>query len=179
MPIRCSGRPILSSVTEERAKAACKEMIVRYRFFEFFLLLASAVALISLSIPARAAYVLITEEEAKLPPPRGAVVADRRGITRGPKIDVVMQGEQIHSPMHFQLKFESFGGAKIDPESVKVIYLRTPNVDLTPRIKSFVQSTGIDIPDVELPVGDHMVRVDIKDSDGRVGSTSFLLKVTP
>jgi hypothetical protein len=179
MPIRYSGRPILSSATEERVKAACKEMIVRYRFFNAFLLLAGAGVFICLSIPAGAAHVLITEEEAKLPPPRGAVVADRRGITRGPKIDVVMQGELIHSPVHFQLKFESFGGAKIDLDSVKVIYLRTPNVDLTPRIKSFVQPTGIDIPDVELPVGDHMVRVDIKDSDGRVGSTSFLLKVTP
>ena len=77
------------------------------------------------------------------------------------------------------MKFESFGGAKIDPDSVKVTYLRTPNVDLTPRIKPFVQPTGIDIPDVELPVGDHMVRVDIKDSDGRAGSTSFVLKVAP
>jgi hypothetical protein len=62
---------------------------------------------------------------------------------------------------------------------VKVTYLRTPNVDLTPRIKAFVQPTGIDMPDVELPVGDHMVRVDIKDSDGRIGSTSFVLKVAP
>ena len=163
----------------ERAKAARKEMIVRYRFFDAFLLIASAAALIALSIPARAAHVLITEEEAKLPPPRAAVAADRRGITRGPKIDVVFQGDQVHSPMHFQLKFESFGGAKIDPDSIKVTYLRTPNVDLTPRIKPFVQPTGIDIPDVELPVGDHMVRVDIKDSDGRVGSTSFVLKVAP
>jgi hypothetical protein len=129
-------------------------------------------------VSARAAQVLITEEEAKLPPPKGAVVVDRRGITRGPKIDFVSPG-QVHSPMHFQLKFESFGGAKIDPDSVKVTYLRTPNVDLTPRLKSFVRATGIDVPDVELPVGDHMVRVDIKDSDGRVGSTSFVLKVAP
>ena len=130
-------------------------------------------------VSARAAQVLITEEEAKLPPPKGAVVVDRRGITRGPKIDFVSPGGQVHSPMHFQLKFESFGGAKIDPDSVKVTYLRTPNVDLTPRLKSFVRATGIDVPDVELPVGDHMVRVDIKDSDGRVGSTSFVLKVAP
>jgi hypothetical protein len=179
MRTRCSGRPILSSATEERARAACKEMIVRNRFFGTFLLIASAAAFLSFSIPARAAHVLITEEEAKLPPPRGAVAADRRGITRGPKVDVVLQGDQVHSPMHFQLKFESFGGAKIDPDSVKVTYLRTPNVDLTPRIKPFVQPTGIDMPDVELPVGDHMVRVDIKDSDGRVGSTSFVLKVVP
>jgi len=81
--------------------------------------------------------------------------------------------------MHLQLKFESYGGAKIDPDSLKVTYRRTPNVDLTGRVKPFVQPTGIDMPDAELPPGDHMVRVDIKDSDGRIGTTSFVLKVTP
>ena len=58
-------------------------------------------------------------------------------------------------------------------------YLKTPNVDLTPRIKPFVQTSGIDIPDIELPVGEHMLRVDVKDSDGRTGTTSILLKVSP
>ncbi len=81
--------------------------------------------------------------------------------------------------MHFRLKFESYGGSKIDTDSVKVTYLRTPNVDLTPRVRAFVQATGIDMPDVELPAGDHMVRVDVRDSDGRVGTTSFTLKVAP
>jgi hypothetical protein len=81
--------------------------------------------------------------------------------------------------MHLQVMFESFGGAKIDLDSVKVTYLKTPNVDLTPRVKPFVQSAGIDIPDVELPLGEHMVRIDLKDSDGRIGSTSFVLKVAP
>jgi hypothetical protein len=81
--------------------------------------------------------------------------------------------------VHLQLKFESYGGAKIDLDSVKVIYLRTPNVDLTPRVKQFVVPTGIDIPDTELPPGEHMVRVDIKDTDGRPASTSFVLKVSP
>ena len=128
---------------------------------------------------AYAANVLITEEEAKLPPPKGAIVADRRGITRGPKIKVRDESEPVHSPMHFQVMFESFGGAKIDLDSVKVTYLRNPNVDLTPRIKPFLQSAGIDIPDVELPVGEHMVRIDVKDSDGRIGSTSVVFKVAP
>jgi hypothetical protein len=130
-------------------------------------------------LPAQAAQVLITAEEAKLPSPRGAIATDRRGITRGPKAEFVSAAEPAHSPMRFQIKFESYGGAKIDLDSVKLTYLRTPNVDLTSRVKSFVQPTGIDIPDVELPPGDHMVRVDIKDSDGRVGSTSFVLKVAP
>lgn len=39
--------------------------------------------------------------------------------------------------------------------------------------------TGIDMPDAELPAGEHMVRVDIKDSDGRAGTTTFVLKVLP
>jgi hypothetical protein len=81
--------------------------------------------------------------------------------------------------MRFQLKFLSYGGAKIDPDSVKFTYLKTPNVDLTGRIKPFVQATGIDIPDTQLPAGDHMLRVDIKDLDGRIGSTIFALKVSP
>jgi hypothetical protein len=143
------------------------------------LILGCMAAVVTGSMPANAAQVLITAQEAQLPPPKGAIATDRRGITRGPKIDFVASGEQVHSPMHLQLKFEPFGGAKIDPDSVKVTYLRTPNVDLTSRVKSFVQPTGIDIPDVELPVGEHMVRVDIKDSDGRVGTTSFVLKVVP
>ena len=33
------------------------------------------------------------------------------------------------------------------------------------------------MPDAELPPGEYMVRVDIKDSDGRPGTTSFTLKV--
>ena len=122
---------------------------------------------------------LITQEEAKLPPPKGAIAADRRGILRGPKVEVVTPSEEVHSPLRLQLKFEAFGGAKINPESVRVIYLRTPNVDLTPRIKPFIQPDGIDMPDAELPPGDYTVRVDVKDSEGRPGTISFTLKVSP
>lgn len=121
---------------------------------------------------------LITEEEAKLPPPKGAVPVDRRGILRGPKVNLVLPDNTSHSPLHLQLKFEAFGGAKIDPDSVKMIYLRTPNVDLTSRIKPFIQASGIDIPETELPPGEYQVRIDLKDSDGRPGGTSFVLKVS-
>ncbi|WP_311968033.1 hypothetical protein [Bradyrhizobium archetypum] len=148
------------------------------RSWKLALLLSSAVVIAG-PLPADAAQVLITPEEAALPPPKGAVASERRGITRGPKVDVVTSPGELRSPMHFRLKFEPYGGAKIDPDSVKVIYLRTPNVDLTSRVRSFVQPTGIDMPEVELPAGEHMVRVDVKDSDGRIGTTSFVLKVAP
>jgi hypothetical protein len=122
---------------------------------------------------------LITEEEAKLPPPKGAVAADRRGILRGPKVEFISPGDSVSSPTRLQLKFESFGGAKIDPDSVKVIFLRTPNVDLTPRVKPFVQADGINMQDAELPPGEYTMRVDVKDSDGRPGTAVFTLKVAP
>jgi len=122
---------------------------------------------------------LITEEEARLPPPKGAVAMDKRGILRGPKVEYVSTGETVHSPLHLQLKFQSFGGATIDLDSVRIIYLRAPNVDLTPRVRPFVRSTGVDIPDAELPPGEYTVRVDVKDSEGHSGTTSFVLKVVP
>ena len=133
----------------------------------------------AMPIPARAAP-LITAEEAALPPQKGAVPNSGRGITRGPKIQVpdAETGAQT-SPMHFQVKFQTFGGSSIDLEALKVTYLKTPVVDLTPRIKPFAQPNGIDMPDAQLPPGDHLVRIDIKDSDGRAASMSFLLKIAP
>jgi hypothetical protein len=145
----------------------------------FKLLKAGLAAIMLLTSVAADAAQLITEEEAKLPPPKGAIAADRRGILRGPKIEFVSPGDGVRSPIHLQVKFQSFGGAKIDPESVKIVYLRTPNVDLTPRVKQYVQASGIDMPDTELLPGEYMVRVDVKDSDGRPGTTSFVLKILP
>jgi hypothetical protein len=142
-------------------------------------ILAGSISLSLLNSGAAHSTQLITEEEAKLPPPKGAVAADRRGILRGPKVEFISPADTARSPIHLQLKFESYGGAKIDPESVKMTYLRTPNVDLTPRVRQYVQPTGIDIPGTELPPGEYMVRVDLKDSDGRPGSTSFILKISP
>jgi hypothetical protein len=123
---------------------------------------------------------LITEEEAKLPAQKGAVPNSGRGITRGPKIVVPDEEAALQrSPIHFQVKFQTFGGSTVDLNSLKVTYLKSPVVDLTTRVKPFVQPTGIDMPDAQLPPGDHLVRVDIKDTDGRQASTSFLLKITP
>jgi hypothetical protein len=145
------------------------------RFFQLGGLVICVAVGIAVLQPAHAAnLVLITTDEAKLPPPKGAVAVNSRGVTRGPKIELVSQ-PAIKSPANIQLKFQTFGGAKVDLNAVQATYLRTPNVDLTPRIKPFVNESGIDLQSVELPPGDHMLRIDIKDSDGRVATSSFLL----
>jgi hypothetical protein len=133
------------------------------------------------AMPLRAfAAQLITEEEAKLPAQKGAVPNSGRGITRGPKILVPdEESGTMSSPIRLQVKFRAFGGSSVDLDALKVTYLKSPVVDLTSRIKPFVQPTGIDMPDAQLPPGEHLLRVDIKDSDGRPASISFLLKIAP
>jgi hypothetical protein len=127
---------------------------------------------------AAAGVILITAEEAKLPVP--TKIASSRAITRGPRIEVSdLDDGKLHSPLRFKLRFRAFGGSTIDLGSVAVIYLRGSNVDLTPRIKPFVQPTGIDIPDAEVPVGEHAIRVELKDSEGRPATVNFMLAVTP
>src|SRR5438552_3804109 len=72
--------------------------------------------------------ILITPDEANLPPPKGAIAVSSRGVTRGPKIELVSQTSAVHSPTNIQLKFQTFDGAKIDLNAVQATYLRTPNV---------------------------------------------------
>jgi hypothetical protein len=124
--------------------------------------------------------VLVTESEAALPPvPTGEL--SRRGVTRGPKITMISppKADGNKSPLHFELKFETFGGAKIDPAALKVSYLKKPSVDLTDRVKPFLQGADLDIKAAELPPGVHVFRVDVKDSDGRAGIALFTLNVVP
>jgi len=129
-------------------------------------------------LPTSAANViLITPEEARLPAPKIAVAMSARGVTRGPQIEVVQEADPTKSPTHFQLKFVAHGGAKIDPATVQMTYLRTPDVDLTSRIKPYVTDGGIDIPDAVIPPGSHILRVDLKDTDGRTSTLNFTLNV--
>jgi hypothetical protein len=127
---------------------------------------------------ASAGVVLITPDEAQLPTPKGVFAP--RAITRGPRIELSdSDNGELRSPLRLQLKFRGFGGASINPESLHATYLKQPNVDLTSRVKPFVQPTGIEIPDAETPPGQHFVRVEIQDSEGRRTTTTFLLNVVP
>jgi hypothetical protein len=138
-----------------------------------------AAALLFTTAEARA-FVFITEQEAALPDAAGARQLDMRGITRGPKILVLSPAPDagvVRSPVNLLLKFETYGGAAIDPLSVKVTYLKTPAINLTQRINTSVTPNGIEVHAAEAPPGTHYIRVEVKDSAGRVGSIIFPLMV--
>jgi hypothetical protein len=110
---------------------------------------------------------LITDEEARAP---NQAVPSTRAITRGPGVRLMTPAEVHGRSFALKLAFEPRGGAAIDPQSLKVEYLKQPPVDLTPRVRAGLQGLTIDLPQVTVPSGHHPLRVSIRDAEGREGS---------
>jgi hypothetical protein len=123
--------------------------------------------LIAVVAPLAGAASLISAKEAALPPAAGALAT--RGISRGPAIKLASPAADtpVMAPFDFKVDFEARGDAKIDPSSVKVVYMKSPFVDLTPRLKSAISANGIDFAKADVPPGTHTIRVTVKDTEGR------------
>lgn len=132
---------------------------------------------VALATPANA-FQLITKSEAALPAARGE---HDRGISRGPTIVVVSpppSAGTMRSPIDMKIEFKPHGGAKINADSVLVTYMKDPTVDLTQRVKPFIETTGIEIKDAEVPPGVHTLRVDVADTYGHEGQAVFSFTVS-
>ena len=121
---------------------------------------------------------LITNQEAALPAATGTLTT--RGISRGPavKLSSPIPDVPVSSPFDLKVLFEARGDGKIDPNSVKVVYMKSPFVDLTPRLKSAITPTGINFSKAEVPPGTHTIRVTVKDLDGRETNQVMTIVVT-
>ena len=120
---------------------------------------------------------LISAKEAALPAASGTLAT--RGISRGPavKLNSPEADTPVMSPFDFKVAFEARGDAKIDPASVNVIYMKSPFVDLTPRLKGAISANGIDFTKADVPPGTHTIRVSVKDTDGRETNSVLTLVV--
>lgn len=120
---------------------------------------------------------LITAKEAALPPAAGVLAT--RGISRGPAIKVVSPAPDtaVKSPFDLKLNFEARGGEKIDPNSIKVVYMKSPLVDLTPRLQSAITPSGINFQQAEVPPGEHTIRITVKDGTGRETNNTMTIVV--
>jgi hypothetical protein len=125
-----------------------------------------------------AAFQLITSDEAKLPSAPATQVATR-ALTRGPTVNQVAPAPDAMVPksgaLDLDVTFAPHNGATIDPDKVRVTYLKQPEIDLTQRLKPYITAKGIDAHDATVPPGTHMIRVDVIDSDGR--SASKIMKI--
>ena len=137
-------------------------------------------ALVFAWLPAHAADVLITEAEASLPAP-GDVSLATRGLTRGPVVEQVSPNPDLKtpvtSPLPLKIKFQTRNNVPIDKDSIKITYVRSPNVDLTGRIKAHLADDGIEIKEAQVPPGTHVIRIELKDQQGRSSSGTIKLSV--
>jgi hypothetical protein len=145
----------------------------------FILLGCCLLALAVSNQAANAGTVLITPDEAALPPaPNSRTIAlVTRGITRRPSVTLTSPEASVTSPFTLEFKFAAHGGSTIKPGSFHLIYLKKPNVDLTARVKPFVTANGVDMVGAEAPPGTHLLKVQISDSDNRQTAAVFTLKV--
>ncbi len=133
------------------------------------------------------AVVLVSDEEAALPPPRKGIAM--RGAVHWPGITFVSPAAtatETRSPFDFTVTFEPYRKAtarkdakpvSVRPESVKVLYLKTPIVDLTPRFEGRISANGIELADVSLPVGTHQIAIAVKDSAGHENLQTLTINV--
>ncbi len=127
---------------------------------------------------------LLTPQEAALPDASlaSATKPSTRALTRAPTVSLVSpppDAGAVQSPLEFKLVFQSHGGSQIDPNTVKITYLKQPLIDLTGRVNAFVNATGIDLSNVEIPPGIHHIRVEVMDTDGRLAVSTFSFTVGP
>jgi hypothetical protein len=104
-----------------------------------------------------------------------------RGPIPGPSIEILSPPSDIaeQSPIRLIIRFQSFGGATVDTDSVRMTYEKNPLVDLTPRIAPYVSATGIRIDKARVPLGVHVIQVQVRDSVGRRGVKNFMFSVVP
>ena len=115
-------------------------------------------------------FAVIKDSEANLPDAAPAAPEDdteTRDLFRPPDIDQVSPPPNAATGSVFplQIKFKAYQGATIDPSTVKVTYMKTPLVDLTQRLKSYITSTGISVPAAEFPRGFHVIQISVADTD--------------
>jgi hypothetical protein len=132
------------------------------------------------SVTPAGAVQLVTEQEAALPPDRLPSLELRGSPTRRPRVVVVSPPPNagvVKSPLGLKVKFQAYGGARIDPDSIVVTYKKTPLIDITQRIMPFISADGIEVPEAEVPPGTHEFRIELKDKDGRIGGMDFRFQV--
>lgn len=89
-------------------------------------------------------------------------------IVKSPK-----NGETYALPLKVEMKFVPQPDAEIDLSSLKVLYIKIFNIDITERVKPYATEKGILIPKAKIPKGNHKITIRIADTSGNVSSENL------
>ncbi len=96
---------------------------------------------------------------------------DKKGpiiIIKGPK-----NGATYALPLKIEVEFVPQPDAEIDLSSLKVLYIKIFNIDITERVKPYATEKGILIPEAKIPKGNHKITIRIADTSGNVSSENL------
>jgi len=121
---------------------------------------------------------LITEEEASQPA-QPSIRGEPTLPKDGPIIRVVSPDAHapVKAPFAVDVSFEPRPeGAPVKMESLRVTYLKLLEIDLTERLRPYVNGTRLFAPDTKVPQDRHRLRITIADERGNL--TAEILTVT-
>ena len=120
---------------------------------------------------------IVTEGEASLPSeptPRSAPALPREGpVIRIERPDV---SAPVVPPFAVDIVFDSrAGGAPVKMESLKIVYVRVFELDVTDRFMPYVKDNRLFVENANAPTGRHRLKITIADQNGRL--TAEILQV--
>lgn len=124
---------------------------------------------------------LVTPEEAMTPGEvrsRGLFQREAPLPNSGPDIRIEKPGldQAQQSPLDIAISFLA-RRAPVDLATLKVTLVKLVNIDLTERVRQYVSPEGLRVPKVNLPSGEHIVRLSLGDQAGGVTVKEIILDV--
>lgn len=105
-------------------------------------------------------------------------------VTDGPMIELLApeNGGVYTSPIGIEIAFAPQDGAAIDLSTLKVTVVSTTiagvfELDITEDIIDYASENGIDAPNAEIPAGEHVVTIQIADSEKRLAERQLSITV--
>jgi hypothetical protein len=94
------------------------------------------------------------------------------------ELEAPSKGGQVKSATDIRVRWMVEDGAKIDPQSVRILYGRL-GIDITKRVASTlrVSDRGMEISAMALPSGNHRFKISVTDSRKRTGSLTIEMKI--
>jgi hypothetical protein len=78
-------------------------------------------------------------------------------------------GASVAAPFPVKVRFITSGGAKIAMDTVKVDVLKVVPISILSKVKPYLTTPGINLPEASIPSGKYDVRILVSDAKGRQG----------
>jgi hypothetical protein len=108
-----------------------------------------------------------------------SLIAVPEANAAGPEISVLSpdSDKTNFSPLKTMVKFIPREGSQIDLSTLRIELLKLLTINITDRLKEYVNNNGIFVDKAELPSGNYKIRVILGDTNGGITSKVFALKV--